>query len=57
MPWLDLLAKDDGEVGGPVGVGFDGGDDGGGEGGEELGGEGAAIIEIELEGVGCWRNG
>lgn len=57
MPGLDLLAEDDGKVGGPFGVRFDGRNDGLGEGGEELGGEGAAVVEIELEGVSLWWDG
>ena len=51
MPGLDLLAEDDGQAGGPGRVGADDGRDGGGEGAEELGGEGADVVEVDLEGV------
>lgn len=57
MPWLDLLAEDKGEAGRPGRVGLDSGDHVVLQGAEDLGGEGTAVVEVELERVSCMRNG
>ena len=51
MPRLDLLAEDEGQVGGPGLVVADGGDDVVAECAEELGREGAAVVDVQLERV------
>lgn len=57
MPWLDLLAEDKGEAGCPGWVGLDGGDHVVLQRAEDLGGEGTAVVEVELEGVSCVSDG
>ena len=51
VPGLDLLAEDDGEERGPRGVGAHEGEDVARERQELLGGEGAAVVDVELERV------
>lgn len=51
MPWLNLLAEDEGETGCPRFILLDGGNDFFGQGAEELRREGAAVVDVKLEGV------
>lgn len=57
MPWLHLLAEDNGEAVGPGGILANGRPDLSCQVVEDFGGEGAAVVEVELKGVGCARDG
>lgn len=57
VPRLDLLAEDDGEAVGPGGSLAHDGEDLGGERVEDFGGKGTGVVEEDLEGVSCARDG
>lgn len=56
VPWLHLLAEDDGETVGPDGVLADDWENLRGEVFENLCREGTAVVEVELKGVSCARD-
>lgn len=56
VPWLHLLAKDDGEAVGPDGVVADDWENLRGEGFEDFCREGTGVVEVDLKGVSCMRD-